>query len=117
MPNPSFAAHLAVSPPVTGPINFVALVEQWLQAAGGALLATPEARAAVKKTIMDVYDAVGVNVGRNSVALGALFGAFRPTVEGLVDALLNAFAPVPVPTPTPIPAPVVTSPAPQGSTP
>lgn len=110
MPNASFAAHLATSAPVSGPLSFIALVEQWLQAAGGALISTPEAKAAVKKTIMDVYDAIAVNVGRTNLALGALFGAFRPTVEGIVDALLS-YAP-------PAPSPVVVPPTPvQGATP
>ena len=110
--NASFAAHLAVSPPITGPINFVAVVEQWLQSAGFALLATPEAQAAVVKTVMDVYDTIAINIGRSNVALGALFGAFRPTVESVVKSLIKAFVPAPLP-----PPPVVAPPAVQGSAP
>ena len=98
----SLAAHLAASPPVTGPLSFIAQVESWLQSAGASFLGTPEARAAAKKTVMDVYDAITANVAKAQPMLGMMFGAFRPTVDGLVDSLLSHFAPVPAPTPSPV---------------
>lgn len=106
----SLAAHLAAAPPVTGPISFVAQIEGWLQSAGAAFLGTPEARAAAKKTVMDVYDAISANMAKAQPMLGMMFGMFRPTVDRLVDSLLNHFSPVAVPAPAPV-VPAV----PQGS--
>lgn len=107
----SLAAHLAASAPVTGPLSFIAQIEAWLQSAGVSILGTPEARAAAKKTVMDVYDAISANVAKAQPMLGMMFGAFRPTVDSLVDSLLNHFAPVPTPTPAPVVVPT------QGSAP
>lgn len=112
MPSSSFAAHLAVSQPVTGPLNFIGIVEQWIQSLGGSLLGTPEAKALAKKTVMDVYDALTANVAKAQPMLGAIFGMFRPTVDSLVTSLLNSFAP---PQPTPAPVPVVVPSVPGGA--
>ncbi len=101
----SLAAHFAASPPVTGPLNFIGLIEQWLHSVGGSIIGTPEAKAAVKKTVMDVYDALTANVSKSQPMLGAIFGMFRPTIDSLIDSLLNSITPQPVTPPKPVVVP------------
>lgn len=108
--NASLAAAFAAAPAVSSPFTFLATVEQWLLSAGQSFLATPEQRAAVKATVMGIYDSLAVTLGKTNVMAGALFGAFRSSVEAMVDGLLNTLSP-----PAPVPAPVVTPPAPQGA--
>lgn len=108
MPLHSLAAQLAVSPPVSTPLDFFGPVATWVKSLAGALIDTADKRASVTDEVMKVYDLIAADAGRTNVALGAAFGAARSIVEGFVTGLLSWLAA------NPQPAPVVPV-TPQGS--
>ena len=110
MPASAFTANLAVSAPVTGPLDFASRFERWLLDAGLSFIDTPAEREALVVDVMKFYDAVGLALGKSSTVLGAMFPLMRPTVEGGIRRCLESFA-----TP-PAPAPAVVV-VPQGATP
>lgn len=109
---PSFSAHLAVSPPVTGALSFGGSALSWLETLAYGQIDTDEKRAAIAGHVMDVYDATGVALGKKNAFVGAAFGAMRPTIESMVIGALKALAAALGPTPTPA---TVTTGATQGS--
>jgi hypothetical protein len=109
VPSSSFAAHLAVSAPVTSPGSFLATAETWIISRLREAVDTPEERSAIKKAVLDVYDAIASNAAKANAFLGMLFGAMRPSIENWIDTLLKSI--VPLPTPAPLPVSVT----PQGS--
>lgn len=112
----SFAAQLAVSPPVASWVDFVTTFLTWIRGAAGALLDTSEKQKAAVDDVMKVYDIIAADVGRTSLLAGAAFGAARPTVETMVQSAVALIAVHPVPPPAPVVQPPVGS-EPQGSAP
>lgn len=103
MPSASLAAHLAAAAPVSSPFGFLATIESWLLSLEQSALATQAQRDQILATVMAIYDALAVSLGKTNVLMGAAFGAFRPTFEAAIAGLLNFLAPG-TPAPAVVPA-------------
>ena len=114
MPSNSFAAHLAVSTPVTGPLDFGSKVEEWLLGLAQGFIDTPEKQAAIIKELMDLYDAVGLAVGRKNALAGSIFPLMRGTVQAAISLAMKFVSP---PSPPVTPDPPSPTGATQGSAP